>query len=131
MSEALTSNARVPNIIAASIAISVFGFFSGPLFAAVSHCHQIYHQQPLTSPQAMSVGSQLFTSETKSTALSLVFVFAQMGGSVFPIVTGLLSTSIGVWVLQPILVSLIVVTTVCWFLVPKPKDSENDELHRE
>ena len=27
---------RVPNIIAASIAISVFGFFSGPLFAAVS-----------------------------------------------------------------------------------------------
>jgi fucose permease len=29
-------NSRVPNIIAASIAISVFGFFSGPLFAAVS-----------------------------------------------------------------------------------------------
>jgi uncharacterized membrane protein len=54
-----------------------------------------------------------------------------MGGSVFPIVTGMLSTSIGVWVLQPILVSLIVVTMVCWFLVPKPKESENDELHRE
>lgn len=33
----LTKRYRVPNIIAASIAISVFGFFSGPLFAAVSH----------------------------------------------------------------------------------------------
>lgn len=27
---------RVPNIIAASIAISFFGFFTGPLFATVS-----------------------------------------------------------------------------------------------
>lgn len=79
----------------------------------------------------MSVGSRLFTAETRSTALSLVFVFAQMGGSVFPIVTGLLSTSVGVWVLQPILVSLVAVTIVCWFVVPKPKDTENDELHQE
>ncbi|KAL1583641.1 hypothetical protein WHR41_07753 [Cladosporium halotolerans] len=105
---------RVPNIIAASIAISVFGFFSGPLFAA-----------------AMSVGSRLFPSETRSTALALVFVFAQMGGSLFPIVTGLLSTSVGVWVLQPMLVSLIAVTIVTWFIIPKPKDSQNDELHQE
>lgn len=79
----------------------------------------------------MSVGSRLFTSETKSTALSMVFVFAQMGGSAFPVITGQLSTKIGVWVLQPILVSLIAVTMVCWFIIPKPKDSENDELHRE
>ncbi|KAM0718894.1 hypothetical protein Q7P37_005966 [Cladosporium fusiforme] len=104
----------VPNIIAASIAISLFGFFSGPLFAA-----------------AMSVGSRLFSSETKSTALALVFVFAQMGGSLFPIITGQLATRVGVWVLQPVLVSLIVVTGICWFVVPKPKDTENDELHVE
>jgi fucose permease len=61
----------------------------------------------------------------------MVFVFAQMGGSLFPIVTGLLSTKIGVWVLQPVLVSLIVVTLLCWSIIPKPKDSENDELHQE
>jgi fucose permease len=61
----------------------------------------------------------------------MVFVFAQMGGSIFPIITGLLSTKFGVQVLQPILVSLIAVTTICWFLIPEPKDSENDELHQE
>lgn len=54
-----------------------------------------------------------------------------MGGSLFPIVTGLLSTKIGVWVLQPVLVSLIAVTMVCWFIIPKSKESENDELHQE
>lgn len=36
-SEITDEKSRVPNIIAASIAISVLGFFSGPLFAAVSH----------------------------------------------------------------------------------------------
>lgn len=79
----------------------------------------------------MSVGSRLFTSETKSTALAFVFVFAQMGGAVFPIVTGQLATRVGVWVLQPVLVSLIVVTGVCWFSVPRPKETRNDELHVE
>jgi fucose permease len=61
----------------------------------------------------------------------MVFVVAQMGGSLFPIITGLLSTKFGVSVLQPVLVSLIAVTAVCWFVVPRPKDSENDELHQE
>jgi hypothetical protein len=39
----LISRCRVPNIIAASIAISVFGFFSGPLFAAVSRTATARH----------------------------------------------------------------------------------------
>jgi MFS family permease len=80
--------------------------------------------------QAMSVASRLFPTETRSTALALVFVFAQMGGSLFPILTGLLSTAYGVRVFQPMLVSLVVVTGVCWYIVPKPKESDNDELHQ-
>jgi fucose permease len=79
----------------------------------------------------MSVGSRLFPSETGSTVLSMIFVFAQMGGSIFPIITGLLSTNFDVKVLQPVLVSLIAVTTICWFFIPRPKDSENNELHQE
>ena len=47
MTGELTYSIRVPNIIAASIAISVFGFFSGPLFAAVSPCYRICHQPRL------------------------------------------------------------------------------------
>lgn len=38
----------VPNIIAASVAISLVGFFSGPLFATVSDLTSITNHQILT-----------------------------------------------------------------------------------
>ncbi|OBW68844.1 MAG: Uncharacterized protein AUREO_010960 [Aureobasidium pullulans] len=103
----------VPNTIAAAVAISLVGFFSGPLFAT-----------------GISVGSRLFPADIRATALSLVFVFAQIGGSLFPIITGLVSSHKGVWVLQPMLVGLISATAISWLLVPQPKSS-NLELHQE
>jgi hypothetical protein len=60
----------------------------------------------------------------------MVFVFAQIGGSLFPVITGLVSSSKGVWVLQPMLVGLISATAISWLLVPQPK-SANAELHQE
>ncbi|KAL5610213.1 hypothetical protein FOVSG1_004894 [Fusarium oxysporum f. sp. vasinfectum] len=68
----------VPNIIAASIAISLLGFFMGPYFAT-----------------GISVGSKLFNPRIQSTALAFVFVFAQLGGCLFPIITGLIAASAG------------------------------------
>ncbi|KAH8912758.1 MFS general substrate transporter [Coniochaeta sp. PMI_546] len=92
----------VPNIIAASVAISFLGFFSGPFFAT-----------------AISVGSRIFPADISTTAISFVFVFAQMGGSLFPIVTGVLGAHVGVAVLQPMLVGLITATGISWLLVPQ------------
>jgi fucose permease len=63
--------------------------------------------------------------------LALVFVFAQMGGSLFPIITGLVSSNSGVKVLQPILVGLLCATAISWLLVPRPKDLALPELHQE
>ncbi|KAL7952017.1 MFS general substrate transporter [Trichoderma barbatum] len=104
----------VPNIIAASIAVSFIGFFTGPLF-----------------PTGISLGSKLFPPDIHSTALPLVFVFAQMGGSVFPIITGVVSANAGVKVLQPILIALLTTTAVSWLLVPSPKSTPNAALHQE
>lgn len=53
--------------------------------------------------------------------MSFVFVFAQMGGSLFPIITGVLGAHVGVAVLQPMLVGLITATGVSWLLVPQPQ----------
>ncbi|KAI5211909.1 hypothetical protein AUEXF2481DRAFT_2284 [Aureobasidium subglaciale EXF-2481] len=103
----------VPNTVAAAVAISLVGFFSGPLFAT-----------------GISVGSRLFPADIRATALSLVFVFAQVGGSLFPVITGLVSSHKGVWVLQPMLVGLISATAITWLLVPLPTSS-NAELHQE
>jgi hypothetical protein len=71
--------------------------------------------------KAVSVGTRLFPAEISATAISFVFVFAQMGGSLFPIVTGVLGAKAGVSVMQPILVGLIAAMTISWLLVPQPK----------
>ncbi|PMD47418.1 MFS general substrate transporter [Hyaloscypha variabilis F] len=92
----------VPNIIASATALSLLGFFFGPLF-----------------PIGVSVGTKLFPNSVKASALGLVFVVAQAGGSLFPSITGFIASSAGVKVLQPILVGFIVAMGVSWDLVPK------------
>ncbi|KAK0737146.1 putative MFS transporter [Apiosordaria backusii] len=97
----------VPNIIAASVAVSFLGFFLGPFFAT-----------------AISVGTRIFPARIGPTALSFVFVFAQVGGSLFPIITGVLSGHLGVSVMQPVLVALITATAVGWLLVPQSQPKQ-------
>lgn len=113
----------------------MFGFFSGPLFATVSRASPLWPLAHLPAsgfqvpdktqadhpPKAISVGAALFPAKINATAISFVFVFAQIGGSLFPIVTGVLGVHVGVSVMQPILVGLLVATTISWLLVPQPK----------
>lgn len=54
-----------------------------------------------------------------------------MGGSLFPIVTGIVASRVGVAALQPILVGILAATTISWLLVPRPKSSPNAALHQE
>jgi fucose permease len=81
--------------------------------------------------QGVSIGTKLFPPELHSTALAFVFVFAQMGGSLFPIITGVIASSAGVHVLQPILTGLLTATAISWLLVPRPKTEQNAALHQE
>ncbi|KAK6521762.1 hypothetical protein TWF506_001965 [Arthrobotrys conoides] len=92
----------VPNIPANIAAISLVGFFSGPFFAT-----------------GISVGSKLFPKRLQPTALGLVFALAQAGGSLFPALTGVIASRVGVQVLQPIMTALLVATGISWWLVPK------------
>ncbi|KAF3936160.1 hypothetical protein ABW19_dt0202162 [Dactylella cylindrospora] len=92
----------VPNIPANIVAITFYGFFSGPFFAT-----------------GISVGSKLFPRRLQSTALGLVFALAQAGGSLFPALTGVIASKVGVQVLQPVLTALLVATAISWWLVPK------------
>lgn len=60
------------------------------------------------------------------TETAFVFVLGQVGGSIFPAVTGILAAQSGVTVLQPILVGLLGATGVSWLLIPK-----EPQLHRD
>ncbi|KAJ5994203.1 hypothetical protein N7451_009927 [Penicillium sp. IBT 35674x] len=99
----------VPNIITEAVAVSLLGFFSGPFFAT-----------------GISVGSKIFAPEIVSSAIAFVFVLGQIGGSIFPAITGIIAGQVGVKVLQPILVGILGAAGVSWLLLPK-----DAELHRD
>ncbi|KAJ0117815.1 MFS general substrate transporter [Diaporthe amygdali] len=92
----------VPNIIAGATALSIMGFFQGPFFAT-----------------GVSVASKLFPRKIQSPALSFIFVVAQAGAAIFPSLTGVIAGRAGVQVLQPIVLSQLVVATIFWAFVPK------------
>lgn len=74
--------------------------------------------------QGISVGSKIFPADISPTAISFVFVFAQTGGSLFPVITGILGSRVGVSALQPMLVGLISATAISWLFVPRAQHKE-------
>ncbi|KGO72757.1 Major facilitator superfamily domain, general substrate transporter [Penicillium italicum] len=67
----------------------------------------------------ISVGSKIFSPEIRSSAIAFVFVLGQIGGSVFPALTGIIAGQVGVQVLQPMLVGLLGAAGVSWLILPK------------
>ncbi|KAL4912233.1 major facilitator superfamily domain-containing protein [Aspergillus aurantiobrunneus] len=94
----------VPDIITEAVAISLLGFFSGPFFAT-----------------GISVASKLFATEIRSSALAFIFLLGQIGGAVFPAITGVMAAESGVKVLQPMLVGLLGATGVTWLIIPRSR----------
>ncbi|RPA82476.1 MFS transporter [Ascobolus immersus RN42] len=92
----------VPNIVANAVALSIIGFFLGPVFAT-----------------GVSVATKLIAKERVSGSLALIFVLGQAGGSLFPFLTGVIAGRAGVAVLQPIALGLIVASGVVWVMLPK------------
>ncbi|KAK4085056.1 uncharacterized protein Triagg1_46 [Trichoderma aggressivum f. europaeum] len=91
----------LPNLVASATAYALMGFFFGPYFAT-----------------GMRVSAKIIPRKVQSTGLGLIFVLAQAGAAIFPSFTGLIATSAGVQVLQPIVTALIVGGGVCWWLLP-------------
>ncbi|KAH7033276.1 major facilitator superfamily domain-containing protein [Microdochium trichocladiopsis] len=91
-----------PNIIGSAVALSLIGFFFGPFF-----------------PTGMSLASKLFSKKSQPAALGFIFVIAQAGAAIFPSITGIIATRVGVAVLQPIVLALVVLSGVCWWFVPR------------
>jgi fucose permease len=60
------------------------------------------------------------------TKIAFVFVFGQIGGSIFPALTGIIAARVGVQVLQPMLVGLIGASGLSWLILPK-----DAPLHRD
>jgi fucose permease len=93
---------QVKSVIADAVVVSLMGFFLGPYFAA-----------------GISVGTKLLPKDIHAPALSLIFVVGQSGGTLFPVVTGVIAAKAGVGVLQPIVIGLLLATAASWAMVPR------------
>ncbi|ESZ92547.1 hypothetical protein SBOR_7073 [Sclerotinia borealis F-4128] len=99
-------NWRVSSLIGSIVIVCIMGFLLGPFF-----------------PAAITQTKLLLPSRIMTPALSLIFVVAQGGGTIFPAVTGILAAKLdegrgGVKVLQPVVLGLLGGMMVAWWLVP-------------
>ncbi|KAG4026465.1 hypothetical protein MFRU_040g00240 [Monilinia fructicola] len=99
-------NWRISSLIGSVVIVCTMGFLLGPFF-----------------PAAISQAKLLLPSRIITPALSLIFVVAQAGGTIFPAITGIVAAKLdhgggGVKVLQPVVLGLLGGMMGAWWLVP-------------
>jgi fucose permease len=92
----------IPSIVASSVAVALVGVSLGPIY-----------------PCTMNVLSKLVDDrELLVAVVGVVGGLGNVGGAVAPFTTGLLAQSQGVWVLQPVILSLIACMIGTWWFLP-------------
>lgn len=102
----------VPQFVVSAVAVAFLGFFLGPMF-----------------PGAVMVTAKLLPKDIHVSAIGFAMAIGGTGGTVFPFIIGAVAASRGVWVLQPIVLSLIVVVAIVWFLFPRIKKRDEDAVN--
>lgn len=98
----------VPQFIVSAVAVSLQGFFLGPLFPAV-----------------VVAATKSLPRHLHVTAVGFGAAFGGAGGAVLPFAVGAIAQSKGVGVLQPIILALLGVLFLLWIGLPnfsKKKD---------
>lgn len=93
-----------PSFIVDFIAVAACGFVMGPIY-----------------PVTVSLVTKATPHGYHPGALSLMACLGQSGSAMFPFLVGSLADVYGIKVLQPILVTMFVVMSLLWQLVPSPK----------
>lgn len=92
----------VPQFYVSAVAVSLQGFFLGPLF-----------------PSVVLVASQLLPKRQHVVVIGFAAAFGGCGAAVLPFLTGLLAQAKGVQVLQPMVLALLVTLLAVWMMFPR------------
>ncbi|GAB7350687.1 hypothetical protein MBLNU459_g1249t1 [Dothideomycetes sp. NU459] len=92
----------VPQFYVSAVAVSLQGFFLGPMF-----------------PAAVVATTKLLPRHLHVSGIGFAAAFGGSGGAIFPFVTGVIAQAKGVQVLQPIILSLIVAIWILWLGLPR------------
>ena len=92
----------VPQFYVSAVAVSLQGFFLGPMF-----------------PSAVMVVSKLLPQEYHVVVIGFAAAFGGCGAALLPFLTGLLAQSQGPAVLQPIILALLGAMLAIWLTFPR------------
>ncbi|KAI4845911.1 MFS general substrate transporter [Aureobasidium sp. EXF-8845] len=92
----------VPQFYVSAVAVALQGFFLGPLF-----------------PAAVVATTKLLPKHLHVSGIGFAAAFGGSGAAIFPFVTGVVAQAKGVQVLQPIILSLLVVIWLFWISLPR------------
>ncbi len=92
----------VPQFYVSAVAVSFQGFFLGPIF-----------------PGAVVVATQLLPKHLHVSAIGFAAAFGGGGAAALPFAVGAIAQSKGVQVLQPIVLSILVVILGLWLSLPR------------
>ncbi|KAK4938248.1 hypothetical protein LTR66_015107 [Elasticomyces elasticus] len=92
----------VPQFYVSAVAVSLQGFFLGPLF-----------------PAAVVATTKLLPKHLHVSGVGFAAAFGGCGGALFPFAVGAIAQAKGVQVLQPIILALLVVDLGLWLGLPR------------
>lgn len=99
----------VPHFLASAIAVAFLGLFLGPMF-----------------PSATIMAAKLLPRHLHVSSLGFSIAIGGTGGAIGPFVVGPIAYARGVWVLQPIVLTLLGILAVLWLVFPRIKNEESD-----
>ena len=92
----------VPQFYVSAVAVSLPGFFIGPLF-----------------PAAVVAATKLLPKHLHVSAIGFAAAFGGTGAAIFPFAVGAIAQAKGVQVLQPIIMGLLGVIFGLWLCLPR------------
>jgi fucose permease len=100
----------VPQFYVSAVAVSLQGFFLGPLF-----------------PAAIVAATKLLPRHLHVSAIGFAAAFGGSGAAIFPFAVGAIAQAKGVQVLQPIVLALFGVILGLWLCLPKIRRKSDRE----
>ncbi|KAH7002525.1 major facilitator superfamily domain-containing protein [Ilyonectria destructans] len=91
----------VPNFEVSAVSVALLGFFLGPMY-----------------PGGVMMATELLPKSMHVSAIGFAIAIGGIGGTVFPYAIGAVASHSNVAVLQPIILSLLVLETIVWFCLP-------------
>lgn len=92
----------VPIYASTAVATALFGLAISTIYTA-----------------AITMGGKLIPRAMHADAFALMVSVGQSGSAFFPFIVGLISGKKGIWVVEPVVVTLLGAQGLCWFLIPK------------